>query len=968
MAERIALSANHTIQLGENDDRLLRVERGCVELFLTWHSELMQGRRHHFATLPEGSWIFDVGFGFRDHGVTVLAVGQAETVVEVHDISIKRESAALAALGANPAQHLDRWIDLVETGMVEIIANPGRRTRTFPAGPVPRLKAGETVGLTGSTPLWWEAEAPEAMFLGAKEVDVTMIPLSSAAWVACPQGAKESRLLTSAELIERRDWLDEIARASDLFLRTIQAGIVSRGARELEARERRLQLREAAADAAWGEIASVLGDEEPAAGLPMTSPVESVIFAFETAARHRGITPQIPHDIRRISESSPVHETLSRMARKTSIRMRKVIFEGPWYRRDNGALVGFLQKSGEAVALIPQGRKGHLMRKGDGTSQMITARNFEVLHPFAYSLYRSLPDRVLNIRDVLNFCLWDNKRDALTLGLMVVLTGLLGMLTPMLTGRIFDLVIPQAERQIMLQIGVILLTAAVIRTMLELVRGIALMRIQNRTDANLQAAVWDRLLKMPTSFFRKYTAGDLATRGQGINQIHEILSSSGATVLLTLPTALFNFIVMFRHSITLAFWGLGLALAALLVSFLLNARQVFILRRQYEVQGRLAGLVFQLINGVAKFRIAGAEQLAFATWAKDYSQQERHSVRAGRWGVAAHAFFGGYSLLTSVVIFAVVAHLMSKETTFTIGSFLAFNAAFGALVGALTVVGNSSLNLLQIYPLIERTRPIFEAEPEVEDDRAAPGPLSGGLEMANIRFRYSEDTPPILENFSIKVAPGEFVALVGPSGSGKSTLLRLLLGFETPESGAVFYDGKDLNTLDLREVRRQIGVVLQSSKLIAGDIFRNIVGESSLTLDDAWKAAEMAGLAEDVRAMPMQMHTVISEGGAGFSGGQKQRLAIARALAHAPRLLFFDEATSALDNRTQAIVTASLEKTHATRIIIAHRLSTILQADRIVVLKNGRVVEDGKYEDLMKQRGFFYELASRQLTNPEEAQ
>jgi len=520
---------------------------------------------------------------------------------------------------------------------------------------------------------------------------------------------------------------------------------------------------------------------------------------------------------------------------------------------------------------------------------------------------------------------------------------------------------------LMAQIGASLVTAAFVRIMFEMVRGIALLRIQNRTDANLQAAVWDRLLKMPARFFRRYTAGDLATRAQGISEMHDALSSAGATALVALPTGLFNFIVMFRYNATLSLWGLGLALLALTISTALNAGQVFILRKQYTVQGKLAGLVFQIITGVAKFRIAGAEHLAFQTWATDYTRQERLSMRAGYWGVAARTFFGGYSLLTSLVIFAVVAHLTDKTLSvgenraFTTGTFLAFNAAFGALVTSLITMGDSSLNLLQLVPLAERTKPIFDAEPEVAEDRASPGVLLGGVEIANVRFRYAEDVPPVLNNFSLSIEPAEFVALVGPSGSGKSTILRLLLGFETPESGTILFDGKDLQSLDMREVRRQIGVVLQNASLVAGDIFRNIVGESSLTLDDAWRAAEMAGLAEDIRAMPMEMHTVVSEGGAGFSGGQRQRLAIARALAHNPRLLFFDEATSALDNRTQAIVTESLEKTQATRLVIAHRLSTIIRADRIVVVRDGRVVEDGKYADLMNQRGFFYELASRQL-------
>ncbi len=542
-----------------------------------------------------------------------------------------------------------------------------------------------------------------------------------------------------------------------------------------------------------------------------------------------------------------------------------------------------------------------------------------------------------------------------------MLTGLLGLVTPLLTRRIFDNVIPQAERLIMAQVGVALVTAAVVRVMIELARGIALLRVQNRVDSNLQAAVWDRLLKMPTRFFRKFTSGDLAMRAQGISEMHDVLTAAGATALFTLPVGLFNFIVMFKYSAKLALWGLALAVLALAVSTALNARQIFILRRRYDIQGKLAGLVFQLINAVAKFRIAGGEQLAFAAWAKEYAQQERLSVKAGRWAVASHTFFSGYTLLSSLVIFAVVAGMLGAGGEFSTGEFLAFNAAFGALVASLITMGESSLNLLTLIPLYERTKPIFEAEPEQAEGRAHPGTLAGGIEMAAVRFSYAADVPPVLKDFSLHVEPGEFVALVGPSGSGKSTILRLLLGFEKPDSGTVFYDRKDLQTLDAREVRRQVGVVLQGSNLIPGDIFRNIVGESNLTLDDAWRAAEMAGLAEDVRAMPMQMHTVISEGGAGFSGGQKQRLAIARALARNPRMIFFDEATSALDNRTQATVTASLDRLHATRLVIAHRLSTIIQADRIVVLRDGRVIEEGPYAELMKKKGFFYELASRQL-------
>jgi ATP-binding cassette subfamily C protein len=264
-------------------------------------------------------------------------------------------------------------------------------------------------------------------------------------------------------------------------------------------------------------------------------------------------------------------------------------------------------------------------------------------------------------------------------------------------------------------------------------------------------------------------------------------------------------------------------------------------------------------------------------------------------------------------------------------------------------------------PTYERAKPILETLPEVDEMKADPGELTGELEVSHVSFRYREDGPIVLKDVSVQVKPGEFVALVGPSGSGKSTLFRLLLGFEKLEAGAVYYNGRDLVGLDIREVRRQIGVVLQNGKLMAGDIFTNIIGSSLLTLEDARQAARMAGLEDDLKAMPMGLHTVISEGGGTLSGGQRQRLLIARALVHRPRILFFDEATSALDNRTQAIVSESLDNLQATRIVIAHRLSTIMNADRIYVLQDGRVVQQGTYDELIQAEGVFADLAKRQM-------
>ncbi|RYD33638.1 MAG: ATP-binding cassette domain-containing protein, partial [Verrucomicrobiaceae bacterium] len=372
--------------------------------------------------------------------------------------------------------------------------------------------------------------------------------------------------------------------------------------------------------------------------------------------------------------------------------------------------------------------------------------------------------------------------------------------------------------------------------------------------------------------------------------------------------------------------------------------------------------------GVSKIRVAGAEDHALKVWARNFGNQKRIAWTIGRIENFVTVFNSGYPVLCTLVIFATLVQVQTAAAAegggepITTGSFIAFNSAFGAFLGAMLGLSRASMSMLAVVPIWERLKPILLTPPELSEDRMFPGELTGQIDLYHVNFRYDPEGPLILQNVSLSIRPGEFVAFVGPSGSGKSTLLRVLLGFEIPESGKVFYDGQDLQTLDLREVRQRLGVVLQTSRLAPTTIFQNIIGpNTSLTIDDAWAAAEGSGLADDVRGMPMGMQTVISEGGGTFSGGQKQRLMIARAIVNRPRILFFDEATSALDNQTQKTVSDSLDAMHATRIVIAHRLSTIANADRIVVLVKGRVMEDGTYDELIKLNGHFAELARRQV-------
>jgi ATP-binding cassette subfamily C protein len=294
-------------------------------------------------------------------------------------------------------------------------------------------------------------------------------------------------------------------------------------------------------------------------------------------------------------------------------------------------------------------------------------------------------------------------------------------------------------------------------------------------------------------------------------------------------------------------------------------------------------------------------------------------------------------------------------------AFLTFNASVTMLLTSVTQLTGAFVSAVAALPLFEQIRPVLEATPEVRTASTRPGPLSGAIEARRLSFRYTDDGPLVLDDVSFQVRPGEFVAIVGPSGCGKSTLLRLLIGFDRPVSGSVLYDGQDLAALDQSAVRRQCGVVLQHAQPFTGSILDVIRGTEPCSAEEAMAAAEMAGLAEDIRRMPMGLHTIVSGGGA-VSGGQRQRLMIAQALVRRPRILFFDEATSALDNDTQRTVIDSTRKLNATRIVIAHRLSTVLDADRVVVMEEGKVVQQGPPADLLADTGGrLHELVRRQL-------
>jgi ATP-binding cassette subfamily C protein len=652
---------------------------------------------------------------------------------------------------------------------------------------------------------------------------------------------------------------------------------------------------------------------------------------------------------------------IDRLAREASAGYRIVALDGrQWWNEDAGPLLAFRRKTAEAVALIPLDR-GHgycLMDPASGDRVRVDHEVARCLEPQAFMFFRSFPDEPIGLLELLRFGMRGTGPDIRRVIFLGTIGGVMGLGVPIATGMLIDTVIPTAHKTGLVQLILLLITTTIGISAFEFTRGIALLRIDARVTVGAQAAMMQRVLRLPATFFRDHAAGDLTQRMFGITQILQLVSAAAQTALLSWIFSLASFAYLF-----LVDWRLGLITSALVafalvVTVILNLLRLRLERRMFEAQGDIASRVFQLLTGVAKLRANGAEKRAFSLWAGAFAYQKTLDFGIRRIANLLDVFNAGYIVLASLVLFAAVAVLLPDMNA---GAFAGFNVAFSQFFAATMAMTAALTASLNIIPLYERSRVILHSLPEPNLAQGTAGVLSGAIDISHVDFSYSPDGPLILDDVTVRIAPGEFVAVVGASGSGKSTLFRLLLGFEQPQGGAIYYDGQDLSTLDLRAVRKQLGVVLQNGKLMPGELYTNIIGSSNLTIDDAWAAARLAGMEDDIKAMPMGMHTVIAEGAGVISGGQKQRLMIARAVAGKPRVLLFDEATSALDNHTQATVSHSVKSLRATRVVIAHRLSTIVDADRILVMDAGKLVESGSYSELMAKGGHFAALAKRQI-------
>ncbi|MEO8503310.1 MAG: NHLP bacteriocin export ABC transporter permease/ATPase subunit [Acidobacteriota bacterium] len=972
LGEKVVIAANKPLILNDPESMWLVVS-GKLEIFtVAVEAGQPSGTRTHFLTLETGQAGFGMDTDRFGMGSGFLAVGKAGS--ELRRFTIDR-LVALTAVAA----HRERLAILVAK-WVEGLSR--RLTKDFPP-----LPGGELALAPGASSelmpkqravaeraiCWLDMPAARLLFDDMAslswEVEGVLFPLAPGSWLELLAGGERLTLKpksTSEAVSDPRLWA-----GLDAFHRVLcECEFINKKLATVDEFNRlrgKEQQVEAAKEAAYGAIGSVLGGTGIwKVQMPGTTDLEPVLRACMLLGKSLGVEFRSHPESK---ERRTFEDSVGAICTASRLRSRRVALTGTWWAFDSGPLLGQIEATKAPVALLPTSNRSYeLVDPASGRRQPIDAQVASTLEPFAYTFYRGFGDGVVTVKDMVRFGLHGLAPEFRQVALMGIGLGLLGTLPPMITGKVFDTAIPQAERGLLVQFAMGLFLVALTQSAFKITQSIAMLRVQGKMDYSVQAAVWDRLLELPSTFFRKYASGDLADRAGGVDQIRSIIAGAGVAAILGSLSSIFNVGQMMTYSFKLAAVAIGLTVAYVSATTAANLVQLRFQRDEARRRGRISGLVLQLISGVAKIRVSGTENHAFRVWATEFAEQRRVTFRTGRIKNMMAVFNSGFPIFSSMAIFLTMVSLQEASAGkgaeafhLSTGDFLAFSAAYGTFLGAMQALGDASLSLLRVVPVWERLKPILETLPEVDATKAYPGKLKGEIEVSHVHFRYSEDGPWILKDVSLKIPAGQFVALVGGSGSGKSTLLRILLGFERPERGSVLYDGQDISTLDVRMLRRQLGVVLQDSRVLPTDIYRNIVGASSRTVQDAWDAAQRASLADDIKALPMGMHTYVSEGGGGFSGGQKQRLMIARAIVNQPKIIFLDEATSALDNRSQAVVTESMNKLLATRVVIAHRLSTIENADCIYYLEDGAMKESGTYQQLMDKNGAFAQLALRQL-------
>ena len=927
------------------------VERGALDVFLVEHRDGKPvSNPKHLLRADAGRIVF----GVAEVDEPLMAIGKGVLDTELRRISL--DDLLRRAEGDELAAQVDHWISDFTAAVVRQIWPRPRIDETLVRSQTLDAETGCTLSARAGSVLW---TAARAAYLGTQDTEpggASPAPLTSESWIVLMEPARVTGL-SSRQLNEEGRLISALAEFHKLALGAEHLNrlllLADEANEQAVTADRRLRDETQARQELFGIVRPTRVRSEDGCS-PLMSALgiigERTGIAFREPSGRRA-----SHD-----EEVPLRDIL--IASDVKGRKVRLSEDDRWWIGDSGAMLGFRRDDGRPVALVP-GNVGRyrILDPSTGEKSPVDAELSRDLEQTAWCFYRPLPSVTpvgpIDLLRTAGKNMFSDLSRFLTAG--IVDSAL--MIAPAIAlGVVLSGEAPGVSGDTLTQITVALVLVALLGGLLQMLRGTAMMRIEGRGAAAAAAAAWNHLLKQPQNFFRSHTAGELAMRMSVFQTLRDQISGVVSISLFSSIFLLPALGLLFLYNAYLGWMSLGMGLFTLTVIGILGFLQLAPQRRLYATTRQIGGHMYQFINGVGKLRAAGAERSAFAAWARVYRGQQLAKIQISRLNEHLIAFGSAAPVLAGAVLFAVTLWQGPDQVGAT--AFLSIFAISLVFYTSIVQLGISIETVASVVPGYEQVAPVLSATQDKRDEGAALADLNGDIHFDHVSFRYAPDGPLVIDDVSIHAAAGEFIAIVGRSGSGKSTLIRLALGMEEPLTGSVYYDGRDLGYLNAQSVRGRIGTVAQDGALQPGDILDNIVGTSSdLTIDAAWEAARLAAVDKDIEAMPMQMFTPVSEGSATFSGGQVQRIRIAAALVRKPRILFLDEATSWLDAESQAEVMQGIEKLAATRIIIAHRLSTISKVDRIYVLDEGRVVQQGTLDELLETEGTFRDLVSRQI-------
>jgi len=962
-AEALELHPNQRLLLTSPED-LWMIESGQGDLFsLDRQKDKDEGPLTYLSSLQNGSLLF--GFPQKNEHVLILFIANQKTrLKKINKNSFTRMYSAYPDAASEVETMLSQWV----THFLPLFNSAKHEHTEFPIKPGKHhLQAGNIYYPHPPTApehkqdfLWINIISGEVKILSQAQFKLTpstgLYPLGFHTRMKCTEETTLEAYPINEALKSPQFW-ESLNYFHEHILQSVHHKTQAAKASLKQQNALKNKLEEELLNRSFHQMSSVLGKESDAI---VPTAHDPLIKAMQLIGSKQELSFT---ESKNVNEATNTGDKIAQICRASQVRFRKVILEKNWWKEDSGPILGFYETVETPVALILNAGNYEVINPLTSEKIKVDDKVHAKLSKVAYTFYQPFPDGKLTGPAIIKFCLRKRWKEIL----LVISTGavgaLLSLFPPFANEIIFNQVIEEGQSLLLPQILVGLVVIAISTTIFLITRSYASLRLGQLIDSKLESALWDRILNLPATFFRKYTAGNLIQRIYAVSQMHQLLTGNALKVILSGLFSVFYFITMVIYSGKLAFLGFIVVFVSLVISATCIIFKTHFQRKMLEVNGDLNGTLIQLISGIAKLRVAGAENRAFSYWSDQFTLSKQLQFKSQTIQNIVTVTTSVLPVLSSAVLFTAVINMLSNEagTSIRVGTFIAFMAAYVPFSQAIFDAINTVIGLVTVVPLWERAKVILQAEPEISKEKTRVNKLTGNLAIDHVFFRYEKEGMTILRDVSIHVNSGEFIGIVGPSGCGKSTIVRLLLGFETPEKGTISYDGIDLHSLDLKQVRRKIGVVLQNGAIFSGSIHENIACGGSYTHDEIRQALELSGFGEDLKNLPMGLHTILQSGGGTLSGGQAQRLLIARALISNPKILIFDEATSALDAKTQNLISHNLDKINVTRIVIAHRLNTIQNADRIYVMEKGQVVDSGTFSELSNREGLFKQMLKRQM-------